>query len=237
MQETYFQQSQNRDIGPLNANQIRQRIRSGQLQPSDKIRVGGEAFGYPAIEFLDFRDELERTAAQESNSRRWVCLRTKRAVRGSTEAMCGPYTRKDIVNLLMRGDLRATDLVWREGFTSWKSLDSVEQLQLPVPGFSQKLIPWNTGTLDWGDTARSRPKPRPVAQTNVLVDYALNGALVLICGLLAWVVWQLAFSHHRVAAIQPKFARPAVSAVAKSGAIKYSKAPRAKVIDQRVRRL
>src|SRR4051812_37060169 len=100
MQEMYFQQLSNRDVGPLSAHQVRQMIRSGKIQTSDKLRVAGEAQTHAAGEFLAFRDEIERVNAREANGRRWVCMHARNAAKGSTAAMCGPYTRGEIVDLL-----------------------------------------------------------------------------------------------------------------------------------------
>src|SRR5665213_339465 len=192
MQELYFHQVRNKDIGPLSAHEIRHRIRAGQIQPLDKLRVDGETVARAAGEFLAFRDEIERVTAREANARSWVCLRARGGkTSGSTSAMCGPYTRGEIVDLLLRHELSPADYVWREGFTAWKRLDSVDQLRLPIPNFPRSLISWkNSQSLDW-QTSPPVAQVKAVWNTNATVDRALNGALTLVCGLLAVVVWQL----------------------------------------------
>ncbi|MGZ6480613.1 MAG: DUF4339 domain-containing protein [Bdellovibrionales bacterium] len=195
MQELYFHQLRNRDVGPLSAGQIRQMIRAGQIQSSDKIRVDGEANAYAARDFLAFRDEIERIATQENNGRRWVCMRARRAEKGSTSAMCGPYTRGEVVDLLLRNELSPSDYVWREGFTSWKTLDSVAQLRLPIPNFPRSLIPWNNGNLDWDTRQRSQPHAQATTVPDIFSERTLNAALILVCGLLAVVMWRLLSPH------------------------------------------
>jgi hypothetical protein len=117
----YFMEN-GQPAGPLSTNQVIEKIKLGELGPNDLL-YKNKALKWQEIKLIaDFKSVIVVEPARASETL-WVVLAKKSD--GSGHRQKGPYPTTEIKNMLLRGDLKSTDYIWREGLKEWYKILSI----------------------------------------------------------------------------------------------------------------
>jgi hypothetical protein len=125
MKDWFFYQEKGKTMGPLAAEDMRQRIRDGRLRLFDLVFREGESIWKMAMEFHEFRDEFKKNTA--AKDRPWIVLQKKPDGDGSEFVTTGPFTRAEVKEAILTGKISYSDYVWRTGFKEWRRISKLEE--------------------------------------------------------------------------------------------------------------
>lgn len=126
MNDWYFYQERGKTVGPYNLDDIKGRIRDGRIKVFDLIYKDGEPAWRMVLEHSTLRAEFKSSAIAGFKERPWVCLQKKSGE--STEFVTtGPYSRDEIREGIQAGSISYSDFAWKDGFSEWKRVGSLEE--------------------------------------------------------------------------------------------------------------
>jgi hypothetical protein len=119
-------------------------LESGQLGPDDLVYAEGEAHWRPLIEYSEFNKFSELAKSRKTGPRnrrplKWVLLERKDK---SSFKQRGPYTSKEVRDFLLRGEIKLSDYLWREGMKEWYRVQTLyEQIMRDTEAFVPSVEP------------------------------------------------------------------------------------------------
>jgi hypothetical protein len=126
MNDWYFYQEHGKTVGPLSNDELRTRIRDGQVRLFDLIFREGESTWRMALEHSNLRSEFKTNALGALRERPWVCLQRK--LKDGTEfTTTGPFSEVEIRKKLQSGEISYSDYAWKDKFYEWKRIGSLEE--------------------------------------------------------------------------------------------------------------
>lgn len=125
MKDWFFYQEKGRTMGPLTAEDMRQRIQEGRLRLFDLVFREGEPTWKMAMEFHEFRDEFKKSTPV-AKDRQWIVLQKKAGSEGEF-VTTGPFSRDEVKEAILAGKISYSDYVWRPGFKEWKRIAKLEE--------------------------------------------------------------------------------------------------------------
>ena len=126
MKDWFFYQERGQTMGPITIEEMRSRIRQGELRPFDLIYREGEKNWRMAFEHPDVRDGFKGLERRALKGRPWVCLRRKKQ-EGFDFVTAGPFAEEEVREHIRAGKLSYNDYAWQEGFTEWRRLGSLPE--------------------------------------------------------------------------------------------------------------
>ena len=129
MKDWFFYQERGKTLGPLTAEDLRQRVREGRLRLFDLVYRDGEGVWKMAMDFPELHEEF-RNNPVVSADRPWICLQKKEASEEFTTT--GPFSAEEIKTAVLAGEIAYTDYAWRHGFKEWKRIGT-------LPEFNDKV--------------------------------------------------------------------------------------------------
>ncbi len=126
MKDQYFYQDRGKTIGPIDFDDVRERIKDGRLKLFDLVYRDGEEAWRMALEHSALRSEFKTTTLASMKERPWVCLQRKSATELEFHTT-GPYTQEEIHDSLLAGRMSYSDYAWKDGFQDWKRIGSLEE--------------------------------------------------------------------------------------------------------------
>ncbi len=125
MKNWFFHQEKGTTLGPITLEEIRSRVREGRIRMYDLVYREGEPGWRMALEHPDLRGEFASSTVKTLTSRPWVCLQRKSADRFEF-GTSGPFSTEDIQLQLAEGLISYSDYVWRDGFSEWRRIGTLE---------------------------------------------------------------------------------------------------------------
>ena len=125
MKKWFFHQEKGNTLGPLTLDQIRSRVHEGRIRLFDLVYREGEPGWRMALEHSDLRNEFKTSTVKTLVDRPWVCLQRKSEA-GFDFGTSGPFSTDDIRLSIQEGLISYSDYVWRDGFSEWRRIGSLE---------------------------------------------------------------------------------------------------------------
>ncbi len=150
MNEQYFYQDRGKTIGPIQIDDVKERIKDGRIKLFDLVYRDGEEAWRMALEHQALRAEFKSSTIASMKDRPWVCLQRK----SQSELefyTAGPFTQEEVHESLLSGRVSYSDYAWKDGFQDWKRIGSLEEFNprvrsslaatmQPVPEVSAKEL-------------------------------------------------------------------------------------------------
>ncbi|MGE0764713.1 MAG: GYF domain-containing protein, partial [Bdellovibrionales bacterium] len=130
MTDWYFYLDKGKTSGPFGKNEIAAAISRGQLGPFDLIYREGEEKWLPLHQFPDFKP-LFKSQIKEEIEESWVVLVRRDNERGVSYLQRGPFSTDKVKKMLLAGDIRYRDFIWREGQAQWSRISTLELFAPP----------------------------------------------------------------------------------------------------------
>ncbi len=124
----YYYFEGQRAVGPLEEEDIIERIEKSELGPYQLMFRDGETEWRPALAFDEFRILLSRAKATRGTSAEWIILK-KEGGQLMIESL-GPYTSQEVRDKLMDGSLNYTDYAWKDGMHQWRRVGTLKDFSL-----------------------------------------------------------------------------------------------------------
>lgn len=137
MNEWYFYQERGKTVGPFNLDDIKSRIRDGRIKVFDLIYKDGDASWRMALEHSMLRAEFKNSALSGFKDRPWVVLQ-RRPGEGQDFSTIGPFALDEIKDKIQSGEISYSDYAWKDGFSEWKRIGSLEEYN---PRVRQTVLP------------------------------------------------------------------------------------------------
>lgn len=129
MQRWYVQQRR-KLLGPLTKSDIIQEIKNHRILSKDWICLEGESEWRPCMEISEFAAEFSGEqmdlAQQYEAEEQWVVLVEKNNEENKSFEQSGPFSTRELISLLYKGEVEYSDRVWKPGFESWKCIGLIE---------------------------------------------------------------------------------------------------------------
>jgi hypothetical protein len=125
MKNWFFHQENGSTLGPITLDQIKSRVREGRIRLFDLVYREGEPGWRMALEHPDLRNEFKTSTVKTLVDRPWVCLQRKSEA-GFEFGTSGPFSTDDIRLMIQEGLISYSDYVWRDGFSEWRRIGSLE---------------------------------------------------------------------------------------------------------------
>jgi hypothetical protein len=125
MKKWFFHQEKGNTLGPITLDEMKNRVREGRIRLFDLVYREGEPGWRMALEHPDLRGEFKTSTVKTLVDRPWVCLQRKSET-GFEFGTSGPFSTDDIRLSLQEGLISYSDYVWRDGFSEWKRIGSLE---------------------------------------------------------------------------------------------------------------
>lgn len=178
MNDWYFYQELGKTVGPVGVEEIRSRIREGQIRVFDLVFRDGEANWRMALEHGPLRGEFKTSTLASLKERPWICLQKKNPT-GTDFVTTGPFTRDEIHESLLKGKIAYSDYAWKDSFSDWKRIGALEEFNPRVRHPSAPSVPATKSEspreiLKNVVEVRKRtpPVPEPVPAEAIPVDLA-----------------------------------------------------------------
>lgn len=125
MKNWFFHQEKGKTLGPVTLEEMKSRVGSGRIRMFDLVYREGEPGWRMALEHPDLRGEFKSSTVKALVDRPWVCLQRK-SPDGFEFGTSGPFSTEDIRLNLQEGLISYSDFVWRDGFSEWRRIGSLE---------------------------------------------------------------------------------------------------------------
>jgi hypothetical protein len=120
-------------IGPFSLADVQDKIKKGQVGPSDLVYNQNIQAWKPAIEWDDIRrlgfPAFESVKTDSFHEPIWVVLH--KSVQDQTYKQEGPFAGTEIARAVQAGEFSMDDLVWKKGLSGWARLGDREEFTSP----------------------------------------------------------------------------------------------------------
>lgn len=126
MKEWYFYQERGKTVGPVGLEDLKLRIQEGRVRLFDLVYRDGDAGWKMAVENPSLRGEFKAVSLDTLKDRPWVVLQKKTSVAMDFITL-GPFSEREVRESILAGRIAYADYVWRDGFTQWRRIASLEE--------------------------------------------------------------------------------------------------------------
>ncbi len=173
----YYLNINDQNVGPLNFEEIADRIKNGLLKPEDYIFVIGDK------DWQNIRDleEFKLYVGQEDPETRkaWFIRKNKQNE--------GPYSKKEILDMIETGRANINDYVWSKELRNWTTIQDAFMIQTPstpLPEPKPELpVQEKAPEPDMDNTPVMEIKPQTIVNSSkkrMLPELILGSALLLV---------------------------------------------------------
>lgn len=125
-------------LGPLAEDRLIELIKGQDVSPMDLVYRTGATEWLPISQVVPFAELFKASGdpepnPQDSGAKEWVLLKRNSSDKGSEFKQLGPFSHKQLLQLIDEGSVKFNDYVWRQGMESWVKISQVEDFATPLP--------------------------------------------------------------------------------------------------------
>lgn len=120
--QLWFTCKENELNGPYTRKEMEEQLQNKEILPHHWVRLQEEANWTVVSEHQEFKEFSEKKEDLEVLEEKWVLLHLS----DEGQKQLGPYTTAELLNMVYLGDADYSDFVWKQGFSEWKRMGSLD---------------------------------------------------------------------------------------------------------------